>query len=310
LGEKIKDIMSEHQSILQKSLGITNEYNEPEMYRSLLGKALFFLMKFLPGMSSDRYQFRTKKGKFGQTRMNLSTQRNELGTMLSIVQLGVELIDNKGQFWKYNNYSWQAKKGALQMILAFAFTKIISLLTSMIGFDTDDDELKDYYYNPTDENLIANLKSTTSIPDLPLTSYRRTIEGTNSQFKAGNYLKLQMLRLLLEVQAEEDTFFPINFIRTSQGVVTLKAPLLDGALLRLSDQMLVQGVTAMAGENTEYDQAAGPLTIHDKSSNKFVAAVAGAFGVTGTFIDPVWAIQQRQRFITPELPWFTYYKEN
>jgi hypothetical protein len=276
----------------------------------LLGKAVFFLLKFLPGMSSDRYQFRTKRGKFGQTRMNLATKRNELGTMVSIIQLISEVIDNKGQFWKYNNYSWQAKKGVLQVLLAFTFTKIISLLTSMIGFDTDDDEIIDYWYNPADENLIANLKSTTSIPDTPLTSYRRTIEGTNSQFKAGNYLKLQALRLLLEVQAEEDTFFPINFARTAQGVVTLKSPLLDGGLLRLSDQLLVQTVTAMAGESTEYDQAAGPLTIHDKSSNKFVAAVAGAFGITGTFIDPVWAIQQRQRFITPELPWFTYYKEN
>jgi hypothetical protein len=310
LGEKIKDIMSEHQAILQKSLGITNEYNEPEMYRSLLGKAVFFLMKFLPGMSSDRYQFRTKRGKFGQTRMNLATKRNELGTMVSIIQLISEAIDNKGQFWKYNNYSWQAKKGVLQILLAFAFTKIISLLTSMIGFDTDDDGIIDYWYNPTDENLISNLKSTTSIPDLPLTSYRRTIEGTNSQFKAGNYAKLHLLRLLLEVQAEEDTFFPVNFIRTAQGVVTLKAPLLDGALLRLADQMLVQGITVMAGESNEYDQAAGPLTIHDASSNKYVAAVAGSFGITGTFIDPVWAIQQRQRFITPELPWFTYYKEN
>ena len=312
LGERIKEMMSEHQSILQKSLGITNEYNEPEMYRSLFGKALFFLMKFFPGMSSDRFQFRTKKGKFGQTRMNLSTKRNELGTFLSIVQLGIEIIDNKGKFWKYNNYSWQAKKGALQLILAFTFSKIISLLTSMIGFDTDDDEIKDFYYNPTDENLISNLKSTTSIPRLPFngTSYRRTIEGSNTQFKAENYLKLHLLRLLLEVQAEEDTFFPVSFIRTSTGVVTLKAPLLDGALLRLSDQMLVQGITVLAGENTEYEQAAGPLSIHDKSADKYVAAVAAAFGITGTFIDPAYAIQQRQRFTTPELPWFTYYKEN
>lgn len=310
LGEKIKQMMSEHQSLLQKSLGLTNQYNEPEMYRNLLGKALFFLMKFFPGMSVDRYSFRTKSGKLGQTRLNLATQRNELGSFISIVQLALELIDNKGRFWKFNNYSWQAKKGTLQLVLAFMFTKIISLLTSMIGFDTDDDGLNDYYYNPNEKNVTTRLKSVTSLPNLPGVSERRKIQKTNKQFKAGNYLKLMTLRLALEVQAEEDTFFPPSVIKTAMGIATLKAPLFDGGLLKLLDQMIIQSITLGAGENTDYEQAAGPLTIHDKEQNKFAAGVAGAFGVTGTFIDPAYAIQQRQRFVLPELPWFTYYKEN
>jgi hypothetical protein len=242
--------------------------------------------------------------------MNLATKRNELGTMISIIQLISEAIDNKGQFWKYNNYSWQAKKGVLQLLLAFTFSKIISLLTSMIGFDTDDDGIIDIWYNPYDPNNIANLKSTTSVPDLPLVSSRRTIEGTNSQFKAGNYAKLHLLRLLLEVQAEEDTFFPISFARTSQGVVTLQSPLLNGGLFQLADQMLVQTATILSGESNEYEQASGSLIINDKGSNKSVAALVNSFGIKGSFIDPVMGIEQLQRFKTAELPWFTYYKEN
>ena len=292
-GKKIQDLMNEHQSFLQKSLGIANEFNEPEVYRSLLGKAAFFLMKFFPGMALDRYQIRTKKGKRGQRRLNYSTRRAELGTYLGIVALANELVSNKGKFWQLNAYSWQAKKGAMQLVLAKMISMIINMLAMSIGFDDDDDGLIDFTWDPNDDGIYSKLKHSTSLPELPLISDARTIKGTNKRFHSENYLKLQTLRLLLVFKKEEDTFFLTNALSTTKDIVTGQSPLFTGGgLATIEDLASSLYATYFTDKPDVYEKAAGPYTFQEADKNKALNIVLKSMGLSGSLVDGATTIQR------------------
>jgi len=292
-GKKIQDLMNEHQSFLQKSLGISNEFNEPEVYRSLLGKAAFFLMKFFPGMALDRYQIRTKKGKFGQRRLNYSTRRAELGTYLGVVALANELISNKGKFWQFDSYSWQAKKGAMQLVLAKMISMIINMLAMSIGFDDDDDGLTDFTWDPNDDGIYAQLKHSTSLPALALISDDRTVSGTNRNYNSENYLKLQTLRLLLVFKKEEDTFFITEALSTTKDIVTGQSPLFTGGgLATIEDLASSLYATYFTDEPDVYEKAAGPYKFQEKGVNKAWNIAFKSMGLSGSLVDPATTIQR------------------
>ena len=304
-GNKLQDIINQHQSMLQKSLGITNEFNEPEMYRSLLGKANMFLLKFFPGMFMDRYQIRTKglfnkqvANKMGQRRINYNTRRAEVGTYLGVISLINEMISNKGKFWQFNKYSWQAKKGAMQLALGYAISMIINMLATSIGFDDDDDEVKDginnFNWDPKSEGIYSKLKNSTSLPNLPLISDKRTFVGRNRNFDPENYLKLQVLRLTLLIKKEEETFIPSNAIGTIKDMVTLQSPLSDGGGLKsLVDMSSILYNTYWEDDPQEYEKAAGPYSFQEKGENKIWSIISKTyFGLNGSIIDPATTIQR------------------
>ena len=300
LGSKLQEMINMHQSFLQKSVGITNEYNEPEMYRSLLGKVNFFLLKFFPGMFMDRYQIRTKnlfkkKGsKRGHRKINYNTRRAEVGTYLGVISLITELIGNKGKFWQFNKYSWQAKKGALQLALGYAISMLVNMFASSISFDDDDDELVNFSWDPKEEGIYSKLKNSTSLPELPLISNNRTIKGTNIRFKPDNYLKLQILRLALLVKKEEETFMPSNVVGTVKDMVTLQSPLSDGGGLKsMVDMSKILYHTYWENDPDVYEKAAGPYTFQEKGRNKFWNVFSKTFlGLNGSLVDPGATIQR------------------
>ena len=299
-GSKLQDIINTHQSFLQKSLGINNEYNEAEMYRSLMGKAQMYMLKFLPGMVFDRYQIRTRKNKvtgaskFGMRRINYNTKRAEIGTYLSVIVLAQEVMSNYKRFWKWNNYSWQAKKGVMQLVLAYAISMIINMVAGSIGFDDDDDELTNFYWDPEAEEMYAKLRNSTALPELPLIAAERTIKGTNRRFNPENYLKLQSLRLMLLIKKEEETFMPLNLKSTLLDIGTLQSPLSDGGAMRgMTDMGTALYNTFWESDDAYYEKAAGPYYFQQKGSNKFWNAFSKTyFGLTGTLVDPATSIQR------------------
>jgi hypothetical protein len=293
LGKKIQSLMNEHQSFLQKSLGISSEFNEPEAFRSLLGKALFFLMKFFPGMAFDRYQIRTKPGKFGQRRLNYSTRRAELGSYLGVVALINELVSNKGKFWQFDAYSWQAKKGAMQLVLAKAIAMIINMAAMSIGFDDDDDGIIDFTWDPDEEGIYSNLQHSTSLPQLPLISDDRTVIGTNRRYNSENYLKLQTLRILLLMKKEEETFFPANAYSTTRDLATGQSPLFTGGGLATLEDLTSSLYQTFFGKKEDvYEKAAGPYKFQEAQVNKAWNLTLKSMGLSGSIIDPATSIKR------------------
>ena len=293
MGSKLKDLMNQHQSLLQKSLGIGNEFTEAEVYRTLIGKFVFFLMKFFPGMLLDRYQIRTKKGKVGQRRLNFATRRAEAGTYLSAITLMQELISNKGRFWQFGAYSWQAKKGALQLALAYTISMVINMLAGSFGFDDDDDGLIDFYYDPNSEGIYSQLRKSTSLPQLPLISDKRTLVRTNRNFDPETYLKLQVLRLTLRVKREEDTFMPFNAAGTAGDLLMLNSPLSDGGGVKtIKDAAASLYQTFWLDDPDVYERAAGPYNFQEAEQNKLWNIVLKSVGLSGSLIDPATSIER------------------
>jgi hypothetical protein len=293
LGDKLKDLMNEHQSLLQKSLGIGNEFTEAEVYRTAIGKFVFFLMKFFPGMLLDRYQIRTKKGKRGQRRLNYATRRAEAGTYLSAITLIQELISNKGRFWQFNAYSWQAKKGALQLALAYAISMVINMLSSTVGFDDDDDGLIDFTFDPNAENIYSQLRKSTSLPQLPLISEKRTLVKSNRNFDPETYLKLQLLRLELRVKREEETFMPFNALGTAGDLAMLNSPLSDGGGVKtIKDISKSLYQTYWLDDPDLYERAAGPYVFQEADKNKAWNLALKSIGLSGSLIDPATSIER------------------
>lgn len=293
LGDKLQDIMNQHQSLLQKSLGIGNEFTEAEIYRTVLGKFVFFLMKFFPGMLLDRYQIRTKKGKVGQRRLNYATRRAEAGTYLSAITLIQELISNKGKFWQFNAYSWQAKKGALQLALGYLISMVLNMLATSTGFDDDEDGLIDYYFDPNAEGIYSQLRKSTSLPALPLISEKRTLVRTNRNFDPETYLKLQLLRLNLRVKREEETFMPFNALGTAGDLAMLNSPLSDGGGIKtIKDVSKSLYQTFWLDDPDVYERAAGPYVFQEAEKNKGWNIVLKSIGLSGSLIDPATSIER------------------
>jgi hypothetical protein len=293
LGSRLKDLMNEHQSLLQKSLGIGNEFTEAEAYRHTIGKFVFFLMKFFPGMLLDRYQIRTKKGKKGQRRLNYATRRAEAGTYLSAIALIQELISNKGKFWQFDAYSWQAKKGALQLALAYVISMVINMMSATLGFDDDDDGLTDFHWDPNAEGIYSKLRNSTSIPRLPLVSDKRTIIRSGRSFDPTEYLKLQLLRLELRVKKEEETFMPFNALGTAGDLFMLNSPLSDGGGVKtIKDVSKSLYQTYWLDDPDVYERAAGPYEFQEADKNKAWALVLKSMGLSGSLIDPATSIER------------------
>jgi hypothetical protein len=293
MGDKLKDIMNAHQSLLQKSLGIGSEFTEPEMYRTMMGKYVMFLLKFFPGMLFDRYQVRTKKGKRGQRRLNYATRRAEVGTYLSAVKLIQEMISNKGKFWQFNKFSWQAKKGAMQYALAYLISIAIKMLTQSTGFDDDDDDLIDFTFDMNEEGMYSKLRKSTALPALPLVSDHRTLMRSGRSFNSENYLKLQALRLMLRIQKEEETFMPFSAANTSFDLLLLNSPLQDGGGIKTIKEITKSISQTYWEENPDvYERAAGPLIFQEAGKTKEWNYFFKSLGLSGGLIDPATSIER------------------
>lgn len=293
LGDKLKDIMNTHQSVLSKSLGINDEFTEAEAYRHLMGKLVFFLLKFFPGMLNDRYQIRTKKGKLGHRRINYATKRAEVGTYLGALKLIQELVSNKGKFWQYKNYSWQAKKGAMQLALAYLISMVLTMMSKNVGFDDDDDGLIDFFFDLDEDGIYKKLNKSTALPDLPLISEKRTASRSGRTFKPVNYLKLNLVRLILRVKREEETFMPFSAMGTIGGLLLLDSPLQDGGGFKtIKDVSSSLYATFIEDKPDVYKRAAGPFIHQEADKNKAYNYILKSIGLNGGLVDPAASIER------------------
>lgn len=300
LGSNIKRMMNEHDSLMNKNMGIAGKMEEADAYRSVVGKLVFTMVKFFPGMLMDRYQFKRNKvaqrsGKFRIAgRRNLNSARLEMGTMMSIAFLAQEAIDKKGRFWAVRSYSPEATRGFYQLIATIVLQQILRMMILGIGFDEDDDDIEDFKFDPNSEGIFSRIKSTTSLPSLPFVSDRRTIEGTGNRFDTENYMKLQMLNLLTAVEQEETTFNPLSTMKTGINIATLNNALSDGGGIKVVLDML--NFVGEEDEDRRYKKDSGPYVWQGKDKYKAYNYVGKYFGLNGTMFDPGTSIERRYNF--------------
>lgn len=300
LGQNIKKMMNEHDSLMNKNMGVAGKMEEADAYRSVIGKLVFTMVKFFPGMLMDRYQFKRnaaaiRGGKFRITgRRNLNSGRLEMGTMMSVVFLAQEAIDKKGRFWAVRSYSPEAVRGFYQLIATLVLQQLLRMMILGHGFDADDDDKEDFTFDPEVQGMFSRIKSTTSLPNLPFVSDRRTVEGTSNRFDIENYMKLQSLNLLTAVEQEEATFNPLSTIKTGINIATLNNALSDGGGIKVVLDML--NFVGEEDKDRRYKKDSGPYVWQGKEQYKAYNYIGKYFGLNGTMFDPGTSIERRYNF--------------
>ena len=131
------------------------------------------------------------------------------------------------------------------------------------------------------------------MPLLPLVSDKRTMVGSGNTFDPENYLKLQVLRLLLRVQKEEETFMPFSAANTSMNLMLLNSPLQDGGGIKtLTSLGMSVWQTFFTDTPDVYEKAAGPLIFQEAQANKAWNYVFKSIAINGSLIDPTGPIER------------------
>jgi len=296
LGQKLKNIINAHQSLLQKNIGVASEYTEPEAYRTVLGKFVLFLVKFFPGMAIDKYGIRTKKGKRGHRKLNLQTRQAEIGTYISIFKAIEEMWS--GTF-NPTKMSWQARKGMLQMLAAIISQYVLRQLQMMIMFNMGDDE--EYIaWNPDDDafyNMNTVLKRSSSAnPNFLFVSDNYT-ENHSSPFRPENWFKMQALRLILRIENEERTFNPTQGGFTGLSILTLQSPLADGGAVKEMWEISDAVIDLLSGSDDAYiKKAPGPYVWQEEERFKMWNLFGRLVGFKGDILYPPNVIKREKRY--------------
>jgi hypothetical protein len=318
LGSKLKNIMNAHQGFLQKNIGVASEYTEPEAYRHVIGKFVLFLVKFFPGMAIDKYQFRSKKGKRFNKRLNLQTQQAEIGTYTGMFSALRELWSGT---YNPKNMSWQSRKAVLGTLIAVLSQYVLRQTQMMIWFNLqggeDGEDEEAIYYNPDDDsyyNMNTILKRSTSAPDLPFVSDRYTI-NSGIAYNWQNYARMSALRTLLRVENEERTFNPEQALFTGMGIASLQSPLADGGGIKEMWSLIteISNITADDEDALVYTPA-GPYVWQEKDRYKIWNVFGRIVGFKGDLLMPKDVLKREKRYfregyvdrairVIPDLPW-------
>jgi len=322
LGKKIQQIIKHHKGYLKKTTGIAGLSAESEFVnRTLTGKAAFAVMRFLPGMTLDRYQVRTrsqqtsKRDRF-QRRFDWYTQTAEYGQFIEAALAGRDLLFGLKDISQGNvtgsrlTSIWRnqgRKTAVMQVVMASIVNMLIDQFHLWLRFnDDDDDRAFTYnYYNLDGElvegqdrdGMIMDLKNTTSLPNLPwIADARRADAHPWADMDWTDYWKLQFLRLSLRVERENKTFNPFRGFMLMGDMLMMKNAAQEGAYKDI--MLIIQLMKEMAeGKDTEIKQNAGPYTFQQSEETKWTHAILSKLlGYNGNLISPADGIESEQAF--------------
>ena len=328
LGDMIHKVIKHHHGYLKKTTGIAGKSAESEFVnRSLLGKMLFMIMRFLPGMTMDRYQFGVRKGLKGKQltqnasfkrRFDWYTETAEYGIFIEALLGGKNLIKGLGQVATGNltkselNSLFQNRArltSMLQVLAAVSVNMLISLLQRTMKFNgnDDDDESNDYSFDmeafgeviqgeDNKSNMLRKLKADVTLPNMPFVNGIFTEKSFGRSFSYGNYLKAQVLRLSIRLERENRTFDPDKLIPVGVNIFSGKSALQEGALKDLIDIASLLGDSA-DGEDMKIGKTAGPYTIHKRGEHKIPhAIISKLLGYNGNLLSPIDGIESELVF--------------
>jgi hypothetical protein len=317
MGDKVKKMMNLHKGYLSKIHGMAGKYQEGDYDRYLLGKLVGFIFKFLPGMVTDRYGFRskldTKQKKLSRTfqtkrRFNYNTEQYELGTTIEALKFAQTILETPFVGFKKRAFFKEQYKGMITLLMTYFVGWILNFLRHAVTFNPDSERMQKWLgMSRMDE--FTPLKTVSSLPNLPWVSPSRTYTDVDW----GNYLKLQYSRLLLRVSRENNTFYPTSLGGLLWGQMTepaaLSGTVTDAAniitsVIELTTRKDIGEIAEKEGgivflkdqDKTIVGQTAGPYTWQQQGSSKIIKNIAGFFGFNGNMIDPYTAMKNEKNF--------------
>lgn len=318
LGSKIKKVIKLHHAYLKKTTGIGGSLTEGEyMARSLRFKFLFAVMRFLPGMTLDRYQFKMKGSDGNRVigkRYDWFTGTAERGTfvesLLTTKKAMLLLTDMaKGDFSmnrvKGGSFTSKAAIAAtLQLAMFILVDMLIELIQGSIRFYYDEEDSEKYFtFNhgnikgEDNPSMLSSLRGLSAIPNLPFVDPSYT-EGTGygMNFNVGNYAKLQLLRLSLGVEKENKTFYPTRLFKPVANLLSGTSAATEG-ILKDAQELLTYMIHSNE-DDKDLGQNSGVYTWQQKGGDRWKHIMfTKAMGYNGNMISPVDGIETEMRFV-------------
>ena len=321
-GEKIKDLMNRHQDYLLKTVGMAGQNNEGDwVNRSLIGKILFSMMKFIVPMTNYRYGTRVmvdknapllKKLKF-RKRKNMFTGQLEEGYFVELIKAGRDIFEGGFTLYKKRNFTYNQYVALTQFVASILMTELIRyIINSLITFgfkywDDETGEEKKSKFTIGDLGGRRNPYAIKTLEKIALPKFPWVQDEMIDQFDMSNYMKLQAVNLLFQVERENETFFLPDMLATAKGYVVGDNPWFGGTpneFGRWMDWMQShQKITSedmyeqMVRDNrlyripddvdkTKVKRAVGPYFWQQEGYEKLYNNIGRFYGFNGTVMDP------------------------
>jgi len=266
-GAKINRLINNAQDYMQKVSGMSGKHGEGDaVRRNLLGKIVFSLKKFLPGMGMDRYEFKVKYDKAMpihkrlrlQRRTNWMTGTAQYGTFIRTMDLAVAIVESGFTGFRKNRFSYEHYTGLMSTVTTILLTELIRLvlnnvltfLVPTLGSGDDGEEYYTYRMSDTGGRLNPNtikLLKQLPIADLPWISDSKTM----GNFYIQNYINLQLARLLGGLENENESFYVKPLFLEFTNTIT-------------GQTAFFQGVPGVLHEIYDWHQAAVKETVNEK----------------------------------------------
>ena len=308
LGKKVKEIMSIHENYLHKSIGMAGKTSEGELLsRNLYGKYAFSLFKWLPAMIMDRVAFRGSfrdlvKGRI-RPRVNWHTRSVEYGRTIGAFD-ALRQFTNTG--FKHVNY--KEVSDALQVAIWFIMFMALAYVKKAITFNvggTDQDpedrsaEFSDF--DPRAANMFTRLQDAIVLPNVPGIDDSRTANDAQP-FEYEDYFKEQLLRLVIRVERENNTFMLTNLssggglIPIVYNIARFKSPMQSGVLDDYAKfGTMVRVEFGRHPQDNIIKTTGGPYTWQKAGQHKWKKWYMDYRGVTGSLPDPSRGIKGESR---------------
>jgi DNA-binding transcriptional regulator YhcF (GntR family) len=337
LGKKIKELIKTQEDYLLKTVGMAGRNNEGDfMSRTLIGKILFSMMKFIVPMSTYRYGTKIRYDKSApvyqkvklQRRRNWLTGGAERGYFIDALKIGLDIAESGYSGFRKRNIGYRQYVALAQLVSAVLMTELIrytigSLLTmNFTGLLSDDDD-EEFTIDELGGRSGVEFKKWSDnvrLPDLPWVDDDVASKG----FDLKEYSKLHLINLLIEVERENETFFAADYLHTISGYMTGSSPFFGGIPAELVrafkftadnsylteeeeiEEMLEGGRLYKVHKNRDKSLIgtdAGPYSWQKKGAWKIYNIIGRSYGFNGMILDPAAKIQSNLQYLPKDWEW-------
>lgn len=278
------------------------------------------MMKFIVPMNAYRWGTRvmvdknaplSKKLKF-RKRKNMLTGQLEQGYFVELIKAGRDIFEGGFTLYKKRNFTYNQYVALTQFVASILMTELIRhIIGSVISFTTrlyrDDDEIEYSEWTIDDLGGRRNPNAIQRLEKIALPRFSWVEDDIRDQFDMSNYMKLQAVNLLFQVERENETFFLPDMLATAKGYVVGDNPWFGGIPNEFgrwmdwmqshqkitSEDMLEQMVRDNRlyllpedVDKTKVKRAVGPYFWQQEGYDKLYNNIGRFYGFNGTVMDP------------------------
>jgi hypothetical protein len=260
---EFKKFRSRIHSVMNKLNGAYSKYDQPEMQRYLLFRMFSYLRRYFTTMFVNRFGIKRRNPGYGGV---------DEGYYISFLKGFKNIIMTKS----IHGMTPKQKAAFMRVVTEIGGLVMMSAIVGMMGFDDDD------------EDRFEKLRDKTgALPGFGVA------DDPSRQFDFGNWVGLHFMNLIMQVRAENEQFVPMfGFgLESLTSMTDLKAIALGPTLDKYKSIVGSIWDRVTGDDRAFYKRTAGPYEWQQQDSWKLWNYFFKMFGISGTMIDPAFAIQ-------------------